>query len=111
MSRFACVPSDAFAAAAALAGRTVRLVGYLAPSFEPGNPDWRLSEGPALPCQLCGAAHDEAAVLVRADPPPDVLPTQAVAVTGRIVLDAGRPVLVDARVQAPPVQTSPVQTS
>jgi hypothetical protein len=87
--------------AAALADRRVRLVGYLAPSFEPGNDDWRLSEAPAMPCQLCGAGHDDGpAVLVRPVPPPDVSPLQAVAVIGRVEFWGGAPRLVDARVEA-----------
>src|SRR5438874_1829773 len=87
--------------AAALADRQVRLVGYLAPSFEPGNDDWRLSEAPAMPCQLCGAGHDDGpAVLVRPVPPPDVSPLQAVAVVGRVELSRGAPRLIAARVEA-----------
>ena len=87
--------------AAALADRQVRLVGYLAPSFEPGNDDWRLTEASAMPCHLCGAGHDDGpAVLVRPVPPPDLSPLQAVAVIGRVELSHGAPRLVDARVEA-----------
>ena len=87
--------------AAALADRQVRLVGYLAPSFEPGNDDWRLSEAPAMPCQLCGAGHDDdPAVLVRPVAPLDLSPLQAVAVVGRVELSGGAPRLIDARVDA-----------
>jgi hypothetical protein len=87
--------------AAELAGRAVRLVGYLAPSFEPGNDDWYLSEAPAMPCQLCGAGHAEgAALVVQPEQAPDVLPVQAVAVTGRIDISGGMPRLLDARVEA-----------
>jgi hypothetical protein len=87
--------------AAELAGRAVRLVGYLAPSFEPGNDDWYLSEAPAMPCQLCGAGHAEGgAVAVRPERAPDVLPVQAVAVTGRVDLSGGTPRLFDARIEA-----------
>jgi hypothetical protein len=86
--------------AANFAGRVVRVVGYLAPSFEPGNDDWRLSEAPAMPCQLCGAGHDEGpAVLVRPEPLPAFLPVEAVAVSGRVDLSGGAPRLVDARVE------------
>jgi hypothetical protein len=87
--------------AAELGGRVVRLVGYLAPSFEPGNDDWLFSEAPAMPCQLCGAGHAEGvALVVRPEQAPDVLPVQAVAVTGRVDLSQGTPRLVDARVEA-----------
>jgi hypothetical protein len=87
--------------AAGLADRHVRLVGYLAPSFEPGNDDWRLTEAIAMPCQLCGAGHDDGpVVLVRPVQPPDLSPLQAVAVIGRVDLSGGVPRLIEARVEA-----------
>ena len=87
--------------AAALADRHVRLVGYLAPSFEPGNDDWRLTEAIAMPCQLCGAGHDDdPAVLVRMVQAPDLSPLQAVAVVGRVDFSGAAPRLIDARVEA-----------
>jgi hypothetical protein len=92
---------QAVARAAALAGRQVRVVGYLAPSFDPGNPDWLLTESPAMPCQLCGSGHDDGpAVAVRPTDVPNLSPVQAVAVTGLVEVAGGVPRLIDARVEA-----------
>ena len=90
----------ATAMAQTLSGRSVTLAGYLAPPLASGE-SWQLSEGPAVPCQLCGQMHDiGAAIAVAPDAPFDPVPSssQAVALTGRLDLQGITPRLVVARI-------------
>ena len=78
----------------------VSVRGYLAPSLD--GREFVLTAQPAMPCQLCGAAHDAGYGLqvFTALPDPDAPILQQVRVSGRLELDASGLRLVDARIQA-----------
>jgi hypothetical protein len=83
------------------AGEIVRLRGYFAPPLTAGQ-DYRLSESPLGPCQLCGAVHDAAALRVRLAVDGALLMSnlQIVDVTGRIETHDNSVRLVDASIKA-----------
>ena len=85
--------------ARSLAPSWVSVRGYLAPSLD--GREFTLSEQPALPCQLCGAAHEAGAglVVVTAQPEPGAPMLQQVLASGRLDVDQalGTVRLVDAR--------------
>ena len=77
--------------------------GYLAPSLD--GREFTLTEGPALPCQLCGDLHGVgASVVVRTgEPEPSAPAFRLVQVAGRLEVDgAQRPGirLTSARIRA-----------
>ena len=85
-----------------LQGRPLTLTGYLAAPLTPAD-SWQLAEGPAMPCQLCGATHDIGAALTIepvAPPDPSWTPLQAVTVRGTIdVRPDGAVRLIEARIE------------
>lgn len=78
----------------------VSVRGYLAPSLD--GREFMLTGQPAMPCQLCGAAHDAGYGLqvFTALPDPGAPMLQQVQVSGRLELDISGLRLVDARIQA-----------
>ena len=74
--------------------------GYLAPSLD--GREFILTGQPAMPCQLCGAAHDAGYGLqvFTSLPDPGAPMLQQVQVSGRLELDTSGLRLVDARIQA-----------
>ena len=87
--------------ARSLAGTTVSLRGYLAPSLD--GREFPMTEASAALCQLCGNLHDGGAnILVRADGA-DVPVLQRVEVTGR--LEVGEAAAPGVRLTATGIRT------
>ena len=86
----------------ALVGTAVSLRGYVGVATTPGPDALMLTDVPSGPCQLCGAVHGSAGVLLALGvSPPDVPALQLVEVEGEIALGPGGEVrLVGARVAA-----------
>ncbi len=85
--------------AMSLAQTVVSVRGYLAPGLD--GRTFTITDGPVLPCQLCGAVHDagpELAVQAGA-PDPDAPVFQLVRVSGRVETQGGLR-LVDASLLA-----------
>lgn len=85
--------------ARSIASSWLSVRGYLAPSLD--GREFTLSEQPAMPCQLCGAAHEAGAglMVVTAQPEAGAPALQQVVVSGRLEVDGalGAMRLVDAR--------------
>ena len=79
----------ASALARTLAGQTISLRGYFAPSVIEG--EFALYEAPAAPCQLCGGLHDAGANLVVAGAPPaEVSMLKLIEARGRVEIIDGK---------------------
>lgn len=88
--------------ARALVGAAVTLRGYVGVATSPGPDVLMLTDVPSGPCQLCGAVHDSAGVLLALPigaPEPPAL--QLVEARGEIALGAhGEVRLIGARIAA-----------
>lgn len=88
LADLAAADGSASALARSLAQTQVSVRGYLAPSLD--GREFALTEGPAMPCQLCGNLHDlGSSVAVRLGAPDPNAPVfERVQVSGRLEIDS-----------------------